>query len=653
VPPGESEIVIRVEAGRSTANVIPIAIAGGVAPRDSVEAVYQRLLSSAPGYWRDRVERYRRIRVDQLTIDSPDPRLDVALEWSKANLDQQLVCTSDLGCGAVAGFVATAPGSFRGPPLSATAASLDALALDDVGASETARQALTFFAQYQRADGRIPSEVSMSAKRVAWFTEYAQAWQDVVATPLWLRGWYEYWLASGDSELLRKYWPNITRAFAWSVGTDVDGDGLMNSTSAGVGVFAQGPLASDVREDIYVAGAWLAALEGTEQMARSLGDDSVARAAAAVLRRASRTVEEQFWNDSTGQYSYALLQWSRAPRALTSWPAAAMAFGFLDPERSGRMLREIGSSALTADWGVRALSTQDAAYDPLNRGYGAVTALNTGLTALAHYRYHRSWSGYDLVRDIARTTSDFARGRNPDALSGAFYQELDASQPQSGVATAMFVEALVRGILGMEADVPHRALGIEPHLPADWNQLVVDNFRVGRDRISVRLRRDAGVFSVHLRRAGNGAPLSVRLSPALPLGARVERITVNDQDFPVRVDETRHDVHPVVELSLTDEVDVDIDYAGGADIISPAERVDIGQAASALHVIDFTRSGQDYLVEVEGLAGSTYGLQVRTGGRAHGVTGAEVLEQSDQRLSLRLTMPPGAGFTRREVRFRL
>jgi hypothetical protein len=653
VPVGESEIVLRVESGQATTDVIPIAMAGGIAPRDSVAAAYQRLLGAAPAYWRDRVERYRRIRVDQLTIDSPDSRMDATLEWSKANLDQQLVCVPDLGCGAVAGFARTVPGSFRAPNFSASAASLGALALGDVGASDGARQALTFFAQYQRADGRIPSDVSMSAKRVAWFTEYAQAWQNAVATPLWLRGWYEYWLASGDTDLLRKYWPNITRAFAWSVGTDVDGDGLMNSSRAGAGAFAQGALARDVREDIHVAGVWLAALEGTEQMARSLGDDSIARAAAAALRRASQTVEAQFWSDSTGQYSYALLESRRVARALTSWPAAAMAFGFLDPDRSNRMLREIGSSAVTADWGVRALSARDAAYDPLNPGYGAITALNTGLTALAHYRYHRSWSGYDLVRDIARTTSDFARGRNPDALSGAFYQTLDASEPQSSVATTMFVEAFVRGLLGLEADVPHRALGIEPHLPAEWNQLVVENFRVGRDRVSVRLRRDAGVFSVHLRRVGTGAALSVRLSPALPLGAHVERITVNEQDFPVRVDETRHDVHPVVELSLTDEADVDIDYAGGAEIIAPAERVDVGQGASALHVIDFTRQGQDYLVDVEGLAGTTYGLQVRTGGRAHVVAGAEVLEQTDQRLSLRLTMPAGAGYVRREVRFRL
>jgi hypothetical protein len=649
---GDSELLLRVEPGHAS-GFVPLAIAGGVASRDSIALVYQRMLAAAPKYWRDRVERYRRIRLDQLKVDSPNPRLDLALEWSKVNLDQQLACVHDLGCGVVSSFARTAPGTFRAPSFVASDAALSTLALESVGALDEARQALTLFAQFQRADGRIPSEVSLSAKRVPWFTDYAQAWLHGASTPLWLRAWYEYWLASGDTEFVRKYWPNITHAFTWSAGTDADGDGLMDSARAGAGAFERGPLANDVRADIYAAGVWLAALEGMEQMARSIGDDSIARSAAALLRRASRSVEEQFWSDSTGQYSYALLESRRAADALTAWPAPAMAFGFLDPDRTNRMLREIGSSALTADWGVRALSAKHAVYDPLLASYGAVVAPMTGLIALAHYGNHRGWAGFDLVRDLARTTFDFARGRNPGLLSGAFYQTLDASVPQDGVATSMFVVSFVRGLLGMEADVPHRALAIEPHLPADWNALVIDNVRVGKDRVSVRVRRDAGVYSVHLRRTGSGGPLAVRLSPALPLGARVERITVNEQDFPVRVDETRHDVHAVVELSLVDELDVDIDYAGGADIVAPTERVEVGQGSSVLHIIDFTHQGQDYLVEVEGSAGDAYGLQMRTGARLRVMSGADVLEQTDQRAALRLTMPAGAGYVRKEVRFRL
>ena len=82
------------------------------------------------------------------------------------------------------------------------------------------------------------------------------------------------------------------------------------------------------------------------------------------------------------------------------------------------MLARLSAPDMTTDWGTRLLSADHPLYEPLHYNNGAVWPFMTGFTALANYRYHRAWEGYELLRDIARTTFDFARGRNPELMSG-------------------------------------------------------------------------------------------------------------------------------------------------------------------------------------------------------------------------------------------
>ncbi|MEJ2215405.1 MAG: GH116 family glycosyl hydrolase, partial [Gemmatimonadota bacterium] len=245
-------------------------------------------------------------------------------------------------------------------------------------------------------------------------------------------------MASGDDAFLRGHWPQILKAFHWSKATDTDGDGLMENPAAGAGAIEVGGLGEALHTDVYLAGVWVSSIAGMEAMARHMGQPALADSAAALLKRADATLEKEFWLDDEGIYAFALLEGDgaaaagsrraagrpqlRVNAALTVWPATAMAFGSLNPERSDRMLRRLSASDVTTDWGTRLLSTKHPLYQPLHYNNGAVWPFMTGFTALANYRTHRAWAGYALVRDIARTTYDFARGRNPELMSGAFYR---------------------------------------------------------------------------------------------------------------------------------------------------------------------------------------------------------------------------------------
>ncbi|MBI4544216.1 MAG: amylo-alpha-1,6-glucosidase [Gemmatimonadetes bacterium] len=679
-----SQFVLKFEAGQVRSSFIPVVVAGGAAPRDSVVATYERLLGGAQRYWEEKLGHYRRVSRELLSLDSPDPRLDQVLEWAKVNLEQQLVCNPDLGCGLVAGFGRAGAGNYRpgfGWYFGGDAA-INTLGMDGLGQFELVRRGLLFLAGFQREDGKIPHEISHAAARLPWFSEYPYTWFHGDTTPFWVLACYEYWKASADEGFLREVWPRVVRAFRWAAATDSDGDGLMENPRAGAGAIEVGGLGEALHTDIYLAGVWLAALEGVRELAGGVEDDDVAREADALFARALRSLEERFWLDAPGIYAFALLAADRvaAPGstpvrargagaasgrgaagagvrvndALTVWPATAMAFALLDAERSDRMLREVGSAAITADWGARMLSQYHRLYEPLHYNNGTVWPFVTGFAALAHYRYHRGWAGFDLVRDVARLTFDFARGRHPELLSGAFYQVLDTSVPQQFFATSMLVTPLVRGLLGLEADAPRRAVGIEPHLPADWDSVSIENFRVGAARLGLMLRRSRDSFLLSLRLHDGGAgPLHVRVAPALPLGATVQRVTVNERDAPVQVEETAHDVHAVVELTLADEALVEIEFRGGVEVVTPAERLTPGQPSEGLRVLDFRRAGREYLLLLEGLAGRSYALELRTAARLRNLRGAERLEQEEGRARLRSSFPAGAGYTRREVRFSL
>jgi glycogen debranching enzyme len=660
-----SQFTLRFDPERTTTELIPIIAAGGAMPRDSAEAVYTRLLGNAQRYWDEKVAHYREVRESRLSMHSPDDLLDRSLEWAKTNLDQQLVCNPDLGCGLVAGFGRAGAGNYR-PGFGwffGGDASINSFAMDGLGQFDLVRQGLEFFGRYQRTDGKITHEISQSAARLPWFTDYPYTFFHGDTTPYWILACYRYWLASGDDAFLRSQWPRILKAFEWSAATDGDGDGLMENPLAGAGAIEVGGLGENLLTDIYLAGVWVASLDGMRSMSMAMSDRQTARRAADLLEKGRASLERRFWLEDRGIYAFALLQGSgpgaatRTNDALTVWPATAMSFGMLDGARSDRTLREIGSSAITTDWGTRMLSRDHRLYDPLHYNNGTVWGFATGFAALAQYRYHRAWAGHDLVRDVARTTFDFARGRNPELMSGAFYRTLDTAVPQQFFATSMLVSPLIDGLLGLRADAPHDSLTIAPHLPPEWDALRVSTFRVGRSVIDMHVERQPGQYVIELRRHDAiAAPLSVTVSPALPLGASTVRAIVDGRPVEVNPETTPHDVHAAVHLALRDSAKVVWSFTGGAEVIAPGDSLQPGQPSLGMRVLDFRQEGDGFVVEVEGLPGRDYELGIRPGtGRTLLVDGsAEIPQAQGNHVIIPIRISGDSGKPARQIiRFRV
>ena len=104
IPDAPNVFTIPVDRERAAREYIPIVVAAGIAPRDEVSATYDGLIAKAAQLYAARRRHADQLRTGTASIETPDTRLNLALEWTKVNLDEQLVCNPDLGCGLVAGW---------------------------------------------------------------------------------------------------------------------------------------------------------------------------------------------------------------------------------------------------------------------------------------------------------------------------------------------------------------------------------------------------------------------------------------------------------------------------------------------------------------------------------------------------------------------
>ena len=619
---------------------IPIVLAGGEMPHDSALALYRELIApgAAEREWKRRVAHEDSIRTTMFALRSPDTLLNKAVEYAKVNLDEAYVCNPDLGCGLVAGYGLSGGASDR-PGFGwffGGDAAINSFAMDGVGEAPLVRQgALRFFSRYQRADGKITHEISQGAGHVDWFS-YPYPYYHGDTTPFWILAFGEYWRQTGDTALVRELWPNLKRAYEWSRKTDTNGDGLMENPAAGAGALEVGDLQIGILSDVYMSGVWVASLDRFARMARAMGEPALADSAQAIRAKAVRTMESALWLPKLRQYAFALLQDGTVNANLTAWPATAMAFGVFNAARGADMAARLASSSIMTDWGARPLSATSALFDPLHYNNGAVWPFVTGFVSLAEYRYHNAPAGLFALDAIARTTFAESRGRNPEVISGRLYKPLDTAVPQQFFATSMVLTPLIRGLLGIDVDVPAGRVTLAPHLPPDWDSVAVDHVPVGRSTLSFVVRRARGRITLSVRRSGDRTPVELIFSPALPLGARAAGAGVT-------VDETLGDVHATVRASLVDSATLGVSYSGGWSIVPPEMPPVIGDRSRAPRVLSerLSDAGANYVVSLEGLAGRTYAFRVM----APGVTAARTLAASAS-TGATVTAAGGAGAER-------
>lgn len=653
LPDAPNTFVIPIDTARGAREFVPIAIAAGTMPRDTILAAYRGLIRDAERLYRERRTHDSTLLATTTILDTPDDELDLAFQWAKVNLAEQVVCNPDLGCGLVAGWgpsgQSTRPGFgwfFGGD------AAINSFAMDATGQWADVAQGLRFLARYQRADGKIPHEISQAAAHIPWFTEFPYAYYHADTTPFWIVAVWRYWRASGDQGLLRELWPAVEKAYRWCLTAETDGDGIIENTTGGLGAVEVGSIGEGIHQDIYLAGVWIEALSAIEELAGAMGDESLARGAAQLGEKAKRTLNTSYWRETEGHHAFAILRSGSTNNTLTVWPATAAAFGLLEPERADRTLSKLATDAISADWGARMVSTASPLYDPTHYNMGAVWPFVTGFVAWGQYNYRRPWSGYPLIDALKQMTFDWARGRHPELLSGAFYRPLDTAVPQQFFATSMLASPVLYGLLGWDPDASGPRVRVAPQIPPSWRRLSATGLRVGRSTLAFELEQRDGGASVTL--SASGPPVEVEWVQAIPLGARHARAAADGSLVQLRLEPGRGDQRGVVRVSVSSQPRrLEFSWTGGLTIEPPGVTLEPGQMSRGLRVLDFAAVGNGWTLVVEGAPGRNYQLRAygepvaraegaRIVGREGSATVLEVtFSAGGERTTRRLTLAPG------------
>ncbi len=532
---------------------------------------YREALAGAARIVRESDDYYRAFDARTLRVHVPDAVLQDAAGWARYALDKGWACNEGAGCGLVAGYAASGesqrPGFawyFGGDAL------MNSWSVLDYGDFERVRGILEFLREHQRADGKIEHELTQSAALLDW-SKYPYGYYHADTTALYIYSVARYVVRSGDTEFLRASWDSVDRAYRYCAGA-LDDDGLLSNRKAGAGAVETGALSGKVANDVYLQGAWLAALDAYLRLAeiagRNPGD------AARLRDRARQTLNG--WFVEPGALAFARLTDGAMYPAQSAWQGLALALGGLDPAKSARAAARMSRTELSTPWGARLFATDSPNYDPLSYNDGSVWPFVTGFAVLGEYRNHQADGGLRHLYGTAAMTGLTGAGFIPEYLSGERAQALPHAVPHQLFSSSAVIHPLVSGMLGLDGDALRHTLAVAPHLPQGWT-VEFERYRVGRSVVSGTIARVRGETRVALEIAGD--PLSVTISPAFASGATGASATQGGARIPVEVESTPGDTHVTVRTAPVSRIDAVIRVTEAAEAAPVLVRPEPGDPA--------------------------------------------------------------------------
>ncbi|HKW67602.1 MAG TPA: amylo-alpha-1,6-glucosidase, partial [Terriglobales bacterium] len=634
-----------------------IVIAGSVTGAAAVETTYKHLAADYAVLLRDSAEYYRRQLAQTVSLQLPDAQLQQAYDWARVSLLQGMVTNPYLGTGLVAGYRTS--GASQRPGFAwyfGRDSAWSSFALDAEGDFSHARQALDFISQYQRADGKIPHEISQTATFVDWFNKFPYPWASADATPLFIIAVRDYVEQSGDTAFARERWNNLWKAYQFLHST-WDTHGFAQNLGVGHGWVEGGPLrppenatttaASNglapqiIKTELYQSGLGIEALRALAELARLTGHTDVVGELEQTAQRQQPLLNQFFWDPTARIYVFGLDPRDHQIDVASILPTVPMWFHLLDADKSEAMINRFATPDFEADWGARIISDHDPRYDPGGYHYGSVWPLFTGWASVGEYRYHRALPAYANLRANALLALDGSLGHVTEVLSGDYYEGLSTASPHQIWSAAMVVSPLLVGMMGLQADVPHHTLAFAPHVPAEWSTFQVENESVGSVSLSLTYRRTDDGITLQVRRTGSG-DCTLEFSPSVSLRAQITGVDVNGRPAPFQAQPSTEDQHVRVRFAVFEgdnTVRIHLHNDFGVDFANSLPP--LGARSRGLKVIAQTWSADHSVLTLQlaGVAGQHYDVAVRDFGQIASVDGAQMIKLADGTAALLLSFP--------------
>lgn len=321
---------------------------------------------------------------------------------------------------------------------------------------------------------------------------------------------------TGDMSLFDDLKPNIDRALDWLARKTGDSDfgyiayeGLAKGqqpvnqswrdSGNGVlrkdGTYPTPPLALvEVQGYAYEARTRLAPL--FSRRGETAKADRLAAEAHALRERFLR----DFWMEDEGCYCLALERRGRQVASVASNAAQVLWTGIASADHAHKIAERMMKADMFSGWGVRTLSADHPAFDPLAYQQGSVWPFDNALMVSGLRRYGQDDAALRIMGATLDAAANFRLRRLPEFFAGAqrFPRDAPTHAPRADPLqawSAASIPFMVSELLGLSADGFAKRLHIRrPCLPDGVDGLSLHALRVGRASVSLRFtRRSDGV----------------------------------------------------------------------------------------------------------------------------------------------------------------
>ncbi len=204
----------------------------------------------------------------------------------------------------------------------------------------------------------------------------------------------------------------------------------------------------------------------------------------------------EFWMEAGGCYCLALEKGGRQVASVTSNAAQVLWTGIASPEHAAQVATRVMRPDMFSGWGVRTLSADHAAFDPLAYQQGSVWAFDNALIVSGLRHYAEDAAALRVTAATLDAARGFPRGRLPEFIAGTQREPGDgpthtprADPLQAWSAAA--VPFMVTELLGLQVDGFAGLLTVRrPLLPDGVDGLALHGLRAAGGTASLRFTRE-------------------------------------------------------------------------------------------------------------------------------------------------------------------
>jgi hypothetical protein len=348
---------------------------------------------------------------------------------------------------------------------------------------------------------------------------------------------------TGNTATAHKLWPSLERIAEWAQAKVHPESGLLRhggeilqlrEASQEVGRVQYGFEAQDTtiwdstdRRDhaLDIQVLWAQALHALGEIASRLERTDPATEYRLASERVVALLGARYpWPEE--RYLYDSLRLDRTPvKKVRPNALRAVSAGFLPEDVARAAVRRAAEEDLTTPWGLRTLSSRDAAYDPIAYHDGQVWTIATAWAADAALRVGE----YDLalrylatiatrLEDEHGLANECYRGDRPDPFDSCFLL---------GFSVAPFLTTLFDTLWGLRPALLNRILHVTPRFPPTWRSARLRGLSLGGGRADLDWRpgevtvRWDGPFALIVVGDVHSVEVAPGQSAALPLRANV------------------------------------------------------------------------------------------------------------------------------------